>query len=173
MTNPEAEAIPALNVDAALVQGLFVGSGSPPTAISSPAPFEDATQVTLTKPINTDQLGDELSAALSRTVLLALTDYDETADISDTNVAKLWISPSGLDESVIETVVSNHSPYAAYNVPKADQDYSAAVQRIMNDNQVQLTSDEMQVLLRGLVLRIERGTTTSVTPSFPSGAPTT
>lgn len=171
-TTPATDAVPPSDGEALVVQGLFVGSGIPPTATSTPDPLPDADQFPLTKPVNATQLKDELAAALSREVLLALTGVDDSQVLSDTNPAVLWISPSGLDASVIETVIANHSPYAAYDVPKADQDYSAAVQKIMADHETALTQDERDVLLRGLVLRIETGTTTSPSPSFPSGAPT-
>lgn len=152
--------------------GLMVGSGAPPAVTSIPAPFPDADQYPLTKPVNGDQLTDELTAALARTVQISIGGATWVPDqpISDANQATLWITPSGLDATAITTVIANHTPVAVYNTTKLNQDFSAALTKIQTNNQVTLTDDEKNTVIVGLALAYLRGQTTATEPSFtPSG----
>lgn len=152
--------------------GLQVGSGAPPTETVTPDPFPDADQFTLTKPVNGDQLTDELTAALERKVLISIggASWDPNMAISDTNQATLWLTPSGLDASRIETVIANHTPVDVYNTTKLNQDFSAALTKIQNNDQVMLTPEEANTVIIGLALDYLKGQTTTVESSFtPSG----
>lgn len=152
--------------------GLVVGSGAPPIETSVPAPFPDADQFPLTKPINADQFTDELSSAVQRTVAISINgvNWDQTQTISDINPAVLWVTPSGLDPTTVETVLANHTPVEVYNTTKLNQDFSAALTKIQANNQVTLSAEELNTVVIGLALNYLQGQTTTTVPSFtPSG----
>jgi hypothetical protein len=126
----------------------------PPEDAPPPA-FPDQTTVPLTKVVNLTQLADELRTALDKVVQIAQLgpDGDPYAPPSEDNPAELAISPADVDAAVVEQVITDHNPDEAYGVPKVEQDFTATMQAVVDDNQVALDEDQIQAAVRGLLLR--------------------
>jgi hypothetical protein len=133
----------------------------------NPDPFPDADVFGLTKDVNQLQLNDELNAKLGATVLVAVSPVDSNRVISDDNPAKLYISPSGQDQSKVYDTINAHVPYAAYDVPAADRQYSEVVQKTVEDFTAELTLDEMQTAIKGLLLKQNTAEQSALTQEVP------
>jgi hypothetical protein len=133
-----------------------------------PPPFADADEFALAKVVNQVQLQDELVAALEVSVLISIKETDPNLAISDANPAVLYISPSGQDQSKVYDVINSHVPYTAYDQPEADRNYSAVVQNVVDNTGHQLSDDEMQTAIKGLLLKANTASELSLDQQLPS-----
>lgn len=120
---------------------------------SPPPAFPDQVTVPLTKAVNLTQLTDELDAALGRQVQIAQLGPDNGAPAAEDNPAELAIAPSDVDTAVVEQVIADHNPDQTYATPAVERDFTAAMQKVVDNDGATLNGDDMQAALRGLLLR--------------------
>jgi hypothetical protein len=146
-TNAQGESA-ASSKSALVVPEAEVDSTAPPP------PYPDAADYPLQKPVNLVQITDELSAAAGQQVRTAVTGvYDFAQPISPTNEAVFWVAPSSVSSSVVEDVLDAHVPNPAYGLNDADLQFQAVLQKVMENPNATLTSDEIQAAVRGLLRR--------------------
>lgn len=123
-----------------------------------PAPYPNAYSFTVTKPINLNQLAVEMEAALGTTVILSLTGatyQPPPTGISPTNPATLWVVPNTVNETIVQTAITNHVANSNYGLPQQTQDYLAVVAAIQANTAITLTSTQLNTAVVGLVLQLE------------------
>jgi hypothetical protein len=127
----------------------------PPEDNPQPPAFVDQAVVELHKRVNLTQLADELREALGTAVQVAQLGPDERPldPPSEDNPARLALSPSDVDTDRVAEVIEAHEPDEAYDVPKAEQEFTAVLQKVVDDDGSTLDDDETQAALRGLLLR--------------------
>lgn len=140
-----------------------------PAIQDAPPPFEDQVTFTLAKVVNLGQLGDEISAALHQQVSFAqLGPEDPAAPISETNQATLAISPGSVDRTVVQAAIDAHTPEAGYGVPTYIKDFDELLYRIANAPDEALSAQDVEMGVRGLLLR-ESGRRSTEQPNGPPG----
>lgn len=120
----------------------------------APPPFEDQVTFALTKVVNLGQLGDEISAALHQQVSFAqLGPDDPAAPISETNQAALAISPGSVDQAVVQEAIDAHTPEAGYGMPAYIKAFDDLIYQVANDPDTALSAQDVEMGVRGLLLR--------------------
>jgi hypothetical protein len=133
----------------------------------APPPFEDQASFPLTKAVNLGQLGDEISAALHRQISFAqLGPEDPAAPISETNQATLAISPGSVDQAAVQEVIDAHIPEAGYGVPTYIKEFDDLLYQVSNNPDAALSADDVEIGVRGLLLR-ESGRRSTEQPTGP------
>jgi hypothetical protein len=113
----------------------------------SPFPDADVAKFHADKDINQSQLHAELEQALNRVVQLSTT--STPGEIGET----IWLVPGDVDEEAVQTVIDEHQADTNWGVPQSTQDYFEVLRRVLADPEVELTSQEIQTALKGLLLR--------------------
>lgn len=121
----------------------------------APNPFPGVASLTytVTKVINTVQLDDEISTAVSQSVTLAATGYNPQLPISPTNPATLWVVPNTVNSTTVQTTINNHVADPNYGTPAHIAAFNAVMQAVVANNTITLTSQQIQDALKGLLLK--------------------
>lgn len=128
------------------------------TSSTPPNPYANALMFSVAKPINLTQLSDELEAALAAPVTLALSGAAYTPpplSISSSNQATLSIVPNTLNSTVCQTVITNHVANPNYNIPQQTQNYLNVIAAVQANNNITLTSTQLNTAVVGIILQIE------------------
>jgi hypothetical protein len=123
-----------------------------------PVPYPNAYSFVVNKPINLTQLAEEMETALGQTVILSLNGAGYTpppTSISPSNEATLWVVPNTVNQTVVQTCITNHVANANYGLPQQTQDYLTVVAAIQANPAIDLTSDQVNTAIVGLVLQLE------------------
>jgi len=109
----------------------------------------------LTAPIQIVQLTDEINAAVTQNVTLAVTGpaTGDLTSISVANPAVLSVTPGGLSMAAVQQVINAHMPQDGYDVPEAERRFTAILAKLNADAHAVLSASEIQDALRGLVIR--------------------
>jgi hypothetical protein len=136
------------------------------TGAQAPNPFQGTPSLTftVTKAINAVQLDDEISAAVSQTVTIALTGYNPQLPISPTNPGTLWVKPNTVSGTTVQTTINNHVADPNYGTPAHITAFNAVMQAVLANEEIVLTSQQIQDGLKGLLLRY------SVTSTSPTSS---
>lgn len=118
-----------------------------------PPPFDDMVSFKLIKPINLAQLRDEIREAVRDNFEMAQVGPDESGPISESNPASLAVTPSRVPRGKVQKVIDGHQPSEGYNLPEGERQFAAVVEKVSQDRKAELSPEEMQVALRGLLLR--------------------
>lgn len=155
-----------------------IGSSTPSTASAvvvpsgsaftpPPDPFPNALTFALTKVVNQVQLADEISAAVGQTVKFAITGpSDPYNPISPTNSATVWVAPNTVNSATVTATIAAHVPNPNYGTPANVAAFNAVVAKVVADPSVDLTSQEVEDGVKGLILRF------SELPYVPPNSPT-
>lgn len=113
----------------------------------SPFPDEETAQFFADKDVNQGQLHAELEQALDQVVQMS------TARTPGEPGEHLWIVPASVDSEVVEKVIADHEPDPNWGIPQATRDWFDIQRRVLDDPDVQLSQDEIQTVLKGLLMR--------------------
>jgi hypothetical protein len=113
----------------------------------SPFPDQDPAVFDVDKPLNQAQLHSELEKALDVPVQLS------TSQAPGDTVSTLWLVPGDVDKEQVQTVIDEHEADPEWGVPGSARDFLALVRKIIEDESYQLSQDEIQTALKGLILR--------------------
>lgn len=131
---------------------VVVPSGSAYTP--PPDPFADALTFPLTKPVNQVQLVDEISTAVGVTVDLAITGpEDPYSPISVSNDATVWITPDTVNPATVTAAIAAHVVNPNYDTPANVAAFNAVVTKVVADPSVDLTTQEVEDGVKGIILR--------------------
>jgi len=125
------------------------------TGSQAPNPFQGIPSLTftVTKAINGVQLHDEISTAVGQTVTIALTGYNPQLPISPTNPGTLWVTPNTVSGTTVQTVINNHVADPNWNTPAHIAAFNAVMQAVVANEEIVLTSQQIQDAVKGLLLR--------------------
>jgi hypothetical protein len=115
-------------------------------------PDQDSTHFEVTKRINMSQLHSELETALKQQIQLSMT----RDDVSSVN-GYLWIVPSGVDGDVVMKTLADHQEDPEWGIPQSQRDYLALAEKVRADPEAVLSDHEVQVGIKGLLLRQSNG----------------
>lgn len=113
----------------------------------SPFPDQDPAIFDVHKPVNEAQLHDELEKALD--VPIQLSTSQTPGDTSST----LWLVPGDVDRERVQAIIDEHEANPEWGVPSTTRDFLALVRKVIEDEDYQLSQDEIQTALKGLILR--------------------
>jgi hypothetical protein len=113
----------------------------------SPFPDADPAQFHADKEINQSQLHAELEQALDRAVQLSST--STPGEPGET----IWLIPGDVDEETVQEVIDQHEADANWGVPQSTQAYFDVIRRVSEDPEIELTPQEIQTVVKGLLLR--------------------
>jgi hypothetical protein len=113
----------------------------------TPFPDQDAAIFDVHKPVNEAQLHSELEKALDVPVLLSTS--QAPGDTSST----LWLVPGDLDQEQVQAVIDEHEANPEWGVPSTTRDFLALVRKVGEDDDYQLTQEEIQTAVKALILR--------------------
>jgi hypothetical protein len=113
----------------------------------SPFPEEETAQFFAEKDVNQGQLHAELEAALDQVVQVS------SARTPGETGEHLWILPATVDSEVVEKVIADHEPDPNWGVSQATRDWFDIQRRVIEDPETQLSQDDIQTVLKGLLLR--------------------
>lgn len=113
----------------------------------SPFPDQDPAIFDVTKPVNESQLHDELEKALDIPVQLS------TSQTPGSSASTLWLVPGDVDREKVQEVIDQHEPNPEWGVPSSTRDFIALVRKIIEDESYELSEDEVQTAIKGLILR--------------------
>lgn len=113
----------------------------------SPFPDRESAQFHAEKELRQAQLHAELEQALDHTVQLS------TARKPGETAETIWIVPADVDAKVVEQVIADHVPDPNWGIPQATRDWFDIQRRVMEDPELELTSEEIQVVVKGLLIR--------------------
>jgi hypothetical protein len=125
-----------------------------PVSTEPPPPFVNGMSFDLVSPVNLEQLTEEINAAVGRTVGLAISGpINGNAPISPVNSATLAVTPANVNREAINKVLAEHAPQQDYGVPDSRKRFSQVIQKVVDNQEVKLTAEELQVAVRGLLMR--------------------
>lgn len=131
---------------------VVVPSGSAYTP--PPDPFPDALTFALTKVVNPIQLVDEISAAVGQTVTFAITGPDDPYNpISPSNDATVWIAPDSVNPATVTATIAAHVVNPNYDTPADVAAFNAVVTKVVANPSVDLTTQEVEDGVKGIILR--------------------
>jgi hypothetical protein len=113
----------------------------------SPFPDQETAQFYTEKEIRQVQLHAELEKALDQVIQIS------SARTPGEAGEHLWIVPATVDSEVVEQVLADHEPDPNWGVPQSTRDWFDIQRRVMEDPEVELSAEEMQTVLKGLLLR--------------------
>lgn len=128
------------------------------TVSTPPAPYPNALQFAVTKPINLTQLNVEMEAALGVTVILALNGAIYTpppSGISPSNPATLWVVPNTVSSTAVQTVINNHVANPNYGLSAQTQAYLNVIAEITANNAITLNATDLNTAVVGLILQLQ------------------
>lgn len=121
-------------------------TGEAPAAWS-PFPDQDPAVFDVTKPLNEAQLHDELEKVLDTPVQLS------TSQAPGDTTSTLWLVPGDVDQEKVQAVIDDHVANPEWGVPSVTRNYLALVRKVIEDEDYELSQDEIQTALKGLLLR--------------------
>lgn len=129
-----------------------------PTAVSSTPttnPFPNATTFPVTKPINPVQLLDEINTAVGGGAQVAIVGESgvPSDQISVTHPATVWVAPDTLNQTTVGNAITAHVANPLYGQPASDAAFNAVLTKVANDPNADLTDEEIQTAVRGLLLQ--------------------
>lgn len=113
----------------------------------SPFPDQETAQFHADKEIGQAQLHTELEQALDRTIQMS------TARTPGESGEILWIVPADVDAEVVDQVIADHVPDPNWGVPQSTRDWFDVQRRVLEDPEITLTPDEIQSVVKGLLMR--------------------
>lgn len=113
----------------------------------SPFPDQETAQFHTEKTIGQAQLHAELEQALDRTIQLS------TARVPGEDGEHLWIVPADVDAEVVEQVIADHVADPEWGIPQTTRDWFDIQRRVIEDPEIELTQQEVQTVLKGLLMR--------------------
>lgn len=113
----------------------------------SPFPDQETALFHTEKEIRQAQLHAELETALDKVIQIS------SASTPGEPGQTVWIVPADVDAEVVEQVLEDHVPDPNWGVPQATRDWFDIQRRVLEDPDVELTSQEVQTVLKGLLLR--------------------
>lgn len=113
----------------------------------SPFPDQETAQFHTEKKIGQAQLHSELETALDKVIQIS------SASTPGEPGQTVWIVPADVDAEIVEQVLEDHEPDPNWGVPQATRDWFDIQRRVLEDPDVELTSQEIQTVLKGLLLR--------------------
>jgi hypothetical protein len=140
----------------------------PPNSEEPPQPFDSQLTFDVTKKVNLVQLGDEISEALGRTVGVALVgdaSFDSLQDPGPSNKATLAVSPGNVSRAKVQKALDAHSPIEDYDIPEAEREFQRVMAGVVENNEAELSAEDMQIAIKGLLVRA------SVPPITSGGRP--
>lgn len=128
----------------------------------APPPFPNGTAYTVTKSINVTQLADEMTTAAGQTVKLSAqisvnSPQQPSGPVLNFTVSDpgtLWVNPSTISATVVENTITAHVANPNYGLPASVQAYNVVLAQVQSDYALDLTSDQMQTALKGLLLNV-------------------
>lgn len=130
-------------------------------------PLPNAVTVQVTKAINMVQLVDEISSALNQQVNVAMRQQDFTRPISADNPATLFIQPNTVSVPTVQSVITAHVPNPNYGTPVSITMFNEVTQKVLDDFEVDLTAEELEVAVKGLLLRTALIPSSTSSPAIP------
>jgi hypothetical protein len=124
------------------------------------SPLSDGVGYEITKQVNLGQLVDEIEKATDTSPVNLAT----TASDDDPGATVLWMTPAGLDAAVIAQVVADHVPDPLWGVSSTTQEFNAALSRLRENPDGELSNDDLVALVKGIALNF-----TAFMPPPPSG----
>lgn len=126
------------------------GSGA-----QAPNPFPGLPSLTftVTKVINQTQLDDEISAAVGQTVVIAASGYNPLLPISSSNPATLWVRPNTVSSTTVQNTINAHVADPNYGTPAHILAFNNVMQAVVANEEIVLTSQQIQDAVKGLLLR--------------------
>ena len=112
-----------------------------------PFPDTESANFTLTKQVNQAQLHHELEEALGVPIQLS------TSKTPGEDEETLWLVPGDVAEDTVQQVIDDHEPDQEWGVPKATRDYFALLRKVSEDPDTDLTAEEIQTAVKGILLR--------------------
>lgn len=113
----------------------------------SPFPDQETAQFHTDKTVRQAQLHAELELALDRPVQMS------TASTPGEPGEHIWIVPGDVDATTVEQVLADHEADPEWGVPQATRDWFDIQRRVIADPETELSPDEMQIVLKGLLMR--------------------
>jgi hypothetical protein len=113
----------------------------------SPFPDQETAQFHVEKEIRQVQLHDELEKALDRPIQIS------SASTPGEPGELVWIVPADVDTEVVEKVLEEHVPDPNWGIPQATRDWFDIQRRVLEDPDIELSAQEVQTVLKGLLLR--------------------
>ena len=127
--------------------GLVIPGGQDPS--EPQAPWPDAISLKVHKRIGPLQLQDELRRAVHQDCLVAVVN-DSPFGVEGT----LFVIPNTVDEDVVQSVVDAHTFNPNYGNPSYLTEFNDLLRKISDNPDVELTAEEIQVALKGLLARV-------------------
>jgi hypothetical protein len=154
----------AIGNSAESVASPIITPSSSGTGAQAPNPFPGLPSLTftVTKVVNPVQLDDEISAALAQTVVVALSGYNPLLPISSSNPATLWLRPNTVSSTVVQNTITAHVANLNYGTPAHILAFNTVMQAVVANEEITLTSQQIQDAVKGLLLRY------SVTSTSPT-----
>ena len=115
----------------------------------SPFPDQDAAVFDVQKPLNEAQLHAELEQALDTPVQLS------TSQAPGDSSSTLWLIPGDVDRELVENVIDEHEANPEWGVPSTTRNFLALVRKLRDDDEYELTPEELQTAVKGLILRVQ------------------
>lgn len=113
-------------------------------------PFPSCARFDIAKPVNQAQLQDEIATALGHSVTISITRTDP-----DKVEGYLWVVPEDVDEATVTEAIAAHDPDNDWGIPQTVRDYRELLRKITENPDVELTTAEMQVAVKGLMTRMQ------------------
>lgn len=113
----------------------------------SPFPDQETAEFHADKDVRQVQLHDELEKALDRPVQLS------TSSTPGETGEHLWIVPADVDTDVVEQVIADHDPDPNYGIPQSTRDWFDIQRRVTEDPDTELSHEDIQTVLKGLLMR--------------------
>lgn len=137
------------------------------TPTTTTEPYPNALKLTVTKPVNVVQLTDEISAAVGKSVQVAVGGSQAGAPISSDNPATVYIIPNTVNAGLAQQALTNHVADPNYGTPAHIREFNTVMQKVIDNFDVTLTADEQATAIKGLLLRYS----VVQTVPQPSGTP--
>jgi hypothetical protein len=113
----------------------------------SPFPDQDPAIFDVDKPVNESQLHSELEQALGIPVQLS------TSQAPGDTSSMLWLVPGDVDQEQVQAVIDEHEANPEWGVPSTTRDFLALMRKVTEDDDYQLSQDEIQTAVKALILR--------------------
>lgn len=128
---------------------LIIPTAPPPPP--PPVPLENAATYAVNKKLNLTQLTDEMTTAVGSPVnmVLELTDPGSGSD-----AGTLWVAPASTPAATVNATITAHVYDATYDTSDQELAYGLVLEKVLEDPDVVLTADEIQVAIKGLILRL-------------------
>lgn len=113
-------------------------------------PFPRCARFDVTKPVNQAQLQDEIAQALGHSVTISITRTDP-----EKVEGYLWVVPEDVNRDTVAEAIDTHNPDTDWGIPQSVRDYRELLKKITDNPDVELTAEEMQTAVKGLMTRMQ------------------